>query len=531
MLRRSASPTSPRRQVLIVNCYLDDTRASIGRDRKIPPGMGPPYLAGAMSADLCDVRLYSELYSGPLEDERLLAWPDMLVLTGLTTALDRMRHLAAYARTKNPRVIVVAGGHAVRALPRYCQAFFDYCCQGDVEELREVVRDAFGPDHAAEEMQPRFELAPWIRRLGYVETSRHCNFRCSFCVMTAEDRRYESYDLEQVRRQIRSLGRRDYLILIDNNFFGSDRKSFWAKIELLREFWQQGQFRGWGALVTNDFFLDEDNLARARESGCAGLFSGLESFDTDWLHRSNKTQNTRLDPVELVRRTIDAGIGFSYGLVFDVTTRRLEQIRQELDFLVGCPEIPLPAYLSIAIPMLKTPFFYDCLRQGLLLPNTRIRDLDSSTLSLRPLDPIPEVAGFLRDLQTFRGYRGRALRHTIGFTCRKRSALTPFGIGIAVTNAALLCSRAGVSGSTGRRKRWPRRTHVSSTEVLGSVYKPAFAVDARYAHYFAPTYLTDASGALAEDVSADLAETAPSTEPADSFVRGGRDRKRSMHAS
>src|SRR5262249_56631943 len=103
---------SRRKRVLIVNCYLAETRAGIGRSHKIRRAMGPAYLAGAFSRTLCEVRLHSELFSGPLEDERLLGWPDMLVLTGLTTALDRMRHLTAYARTKNRRVIVVAGGHA-----------------------------------------------------------------------------------------------------------------------------------------------------------------------------------------------------------------------------------------------------------------------------------------------------------------------------------------------------------------------------------------------------------------------------------
>ena len=32
---------------------------------------------------------------------RLLSWPDMLVLTGLTNGFDRMLHLTAYARSKN----------------------------------------------------------------------------------------------------------------------------------------------------------------------------------------------------------------------------------------------------------------------------------------------------------------------------------------------------------------------------------------------------------------------------------------------
>ena len=109
---------SPRKRVLIVNCYFDDSRQPIRRTTKIPQAVGPIYLAGAFARELCDVRCYTELASGPLEDEELLSWPDVLVLTGLTNSFDRMRHLTAYARTKNPRVIVVAGAH--RYVPCRC---------------------------------------------------------------------------------------------------------------------------------------------------------------------------------------------------------------------------------------------------------------------------------------------------------------------------------------------------------------------------------------------------------------------------
>jgi hypothetical protein len=468
--------------------------------------MGPAYLAGTLHRERCEIRLYSELSNGPLEDKKTLAWPDMLVLTGLTTALDRMRHVAAYARTLNPKVVVVAGGHAVRALPKYCAEFFDYCCLGDIEELGEVVEDVFGRGHAAEEIVPRFDLASWLGSIGYVETTRHCNFRCSFCVLTAEGRRYQTYALDDIRRQVAALGRRAYLVLIDNNFYGNDRKSFLARLELLRELGRERWFRGWGALVTNDFFYDEENLRRVREAGCGGLFSGVESLDEGWLQRNNKMQNVRFEPVDMIRKTLEIGIGFSYGLVFDVTTRRVEDFRRELDFIVDCPEIPLPAYLSFSIPILKTPFFYECLRERRILPNTRIRDLDGTTLSLRPLDPIEKVVELIRDLRTFRGYRARALRHTAGFVRRYRKSLGLGPLAIPLINAGLLFAPEGMSGASRRRVRSPRRTHLSSTEVLDEVYTPAFAVNPRYAHYFEPTYLTNAHGELARAVADDLAE-------------------------
>ena len=109
--------------------------------------MTPAFLAGVFSSRLCDIMLYDEVYSGPLEDERILAFPDMLVLTGLNAAFDRMLHITAYVRTKNPNAIVVAGGSAIRALPAYSKNFFDYCCTGDIEQLHEAIEEAFETLH------------------------------------------------------------------------------------------------------------------------------------------------------------------------------------------------------------------------------------------------------------------------------------------------------------------------------------------------------------------------------------------------
>ena len=68
---RIAFPCSPRahlagaqKRVLIVNCYFDDdSREPRPRVRKLPKTMAPVYLAGAFSAELCDVRVYCEMYS------------------------------------------------------------------------------------------------------------------------------------------------------------------------------------------------------------------------------------------------------------------------------------------------------------------------------------------------------------------------------------------------------------------------------------------------------------------------------------
>ena len=513
---RSVAAASPRKRVLIVNCYFDDSRQPIHRTTKIPQAVGPIYLAGAFSRELCEVLCYTELASGPLEDETLLSWPDMLVLTGLTNSFDRMLHLTAYARTKNPKVIVVAGGPPVRSLPALSEKVFDYSCLGDIEELCDVIRESFGREYVADKMVPRYDLAYWLGRIGYVETTRYCNFRCSFCSLTAEGHGYQTYELDHIRQQILASGKRRRMFFLDNNFYGSDRAHFKARLNLIREMRAQGQFNEWGALVTNDFYSKEENLRLIREAGCELLFSGLESFDNDWLKSFNKLQNTKAPQVEMISKSLNAGVVFSYGLMVDVSTRSIADLRRELNFITGTPEITVPSFVTLSIPLLGTPYFYECLRNRTILPDTKLRDMDGTTILQHPVDPMDEVVKFVDDLQSMKGFHGRVLKHAIGFSRLYHRKLTKAQMVLAVGAGLLVCAQPLTTSFTSfgwARKRARPRTYVSSTEPLDHMYTPAFRVDSRFEDYFRPTMVTDKRGELHEDIiTSGLLKTAPTEE-------------------
>jgi hopanoid C-2 methylase len=501
--RKTSKASLPRKRALVVNCYFDDSRQPLRKTTKIPQAVGPIYLAGAFSRELCEVKCYTELASGPLEDEQLLSWPDVLVLTGLTNSFDRMLHLTAYARTKNPKVIVIAGGPTVRALPLLSRKIFDYTCLGDIEELGEVIEAALGPEYVAEVMMPRYDLAYWLGRIGYVETTRYCNFRCSFCSLTAEGHSYQTYKLDYIRNQIIASGKRRRMFFLDNNFYGSDRGHFHARLNLINEMRAQGYFNQWGALVTNDFYSRDENLTRIREAGCELLFSGLESFDNDWLRNFNKLQNTRAPQVDLISRSLNAGIVFYYGLMVDVTTRSVGDLRRELEFITSTPEITIPAFVTLSIPLLGTPYFYECLRNRSLLPETKLRDMDGTTILQKPVDPISEVVKFVDDMQSLRGFQKRVLKHAVGFSRLYRSKLTKTQMLIALGSGLLVCAQPLTTTFTklGWIKKRPRpRTYISTTEPLDQMYTPAFRVDSHFESYFKPTMVTDKQGELHEDI-------------------------------
>jgi hypothetical protein len=499
--------SSSKKRVLIVNCYLDETRRLKGRPHFVPQSVGPAFLAGAFNDLTTELRLYSELYSGPLLDSALLAWPDMLVLTGMTSAYDRLLHLTAYARTLNPGVIVVAGGPSIRQLPAFSRRFFDYCCNGDIEELRHVAEEALGPDHVGEIMRPRFDLIGWMGHVGYVESSRNCNFKCSFCTLTGEGVPYQIYDLEYLRVQLEAVGWRTCILFIDNNFYGNNKDYFRAKVELLKEFHRRRAFGGWAALVTSDFFADDNNLRLAKESGCLGLFSGVESFDRNQIRRFRKNQNLVVPQVEMIQRCLDSGIAFQYGVIFDIHTRTLAELRDEINFITTTPQITLPAFINLSIPILRTPYFYECLDTDAFLPATKLRDMDGNTLVLKPRDSVADVVEFLDGMPTLRGFRAQVLRHIVDFSRLYRRKLTLPQLLSCVGNGALLCLPALAHNHGGLFRRGGehvKRTYVTTTEPEGPLYQPFMRVDSRYEHHFRPTMIIDGAGHLSAEVADDL---------------------------
>lgn len=498
---RGPHPTTPPKKVLTVSLHFDDSHRPVRRKNKLPQGMGAAFLAGAFAPEHCHIKIYSEVYSGPLEDEKLLSWPDMIVLTGLSNCLDRMLHVTAYARSKNKKVIVVAGGPAIRAFPRYASLFFDYCCSGDIEQLLEVVHDAFGAEYVAREMVPRLDLAYWIGHHGHVESSRYCNFRCNFCALTGEGGRYQKYDLAYLEKQFLLMGKRRTVHFIDNNFYGNDRDFFFARLDLIDHYRRKGHFRYWSALVSSDFFYDEENLRQAAATGCTALFSGIESFDNKSLHSYNKRHNTKLPQVELIRRTLTHGIAFWYGLFMDVYRRPVSDIRQEMEFIFSNPAISLPGFLTIPIPLPGTPYFYECLNKRAFLPNTRLRHLDGVTLCMEPLSPLQETIALIQESQHLKRYRLQILGHALSFYRRYRAALNPEKMLYALASNAILTVPSLPSLN---RQQQTAPTHISSTESLESTYSPAFPIDHRYAHYFKATLLTDGQGEINEALAPDI---------------------------
>ena len=504
-------------RILIVNCYSDNHRGARGNPWIVPQSIAPAVLAGMLHPGRVDIRLACEFRNGPFEDLGALQWAELLVLTGLNPAFDRMKQVTAHARTVNPGIVVVIGGPLARMLPTLGRRYFDYVCSGDVEQLAAVVDAVFGPGHAAELPCPRHDLLPGSRIIGYAEASRNCNFRCSFCSMTAEDRKFMAYDLDNVRRQVEALGYRQCIMFLDQNFFGGPRAIFRARMALLGELFAQRKFGGWAALVTADFFTDAGNVALARESGCIGFFSGVESFSRAQVDAFNKKQNLVRPQEEIIRSCLEQGLVFHYGLIFDLVDQTIADVLAETDAIVANPRITLPSFLSFAIPMLGSPLFGSRLREGLLLPNLKLRDMDGRSLLCHSVDPIDKAVAFAASMDQGLLSKRKLAVHAGRFFRHYRATLSTWGLLSALANAwSMSYPRFGSNGRDGIRPGGDgSRTYLASSEPLGSLYRPRIRIPEVYRGHFEPLCVTDGDGELHDDLIDDAASLlTPSGEQA-----------------
>lgn len=495
-----------RPRVLIVNAYLDPWLSATPTKLFVPRAMAPFHLAGFFDPDRVDVRVHDEVYHGALMARKHFAWPDLVIISGLTAMFDRARQLAAYFRHCQPQVITLIGGPMARCFPGLSAQVFDVVCQGDVGDIPEVIEDVLGGDYRAAEPAPRFDLAGNSFGLGFVETSEYCNFACSFCSLTGERRPYRSHTRDWIERQIRAMGKVHAVMVLDNNFYGNNRSNFKERAAILGEHWRRGAFRGWGALVTGDFFKHPENLEIVANNGCISLFSGVESLDPEILRRFNKRQSLSSDPKSLALLCAEYGIAFEYGMIMDFTRQRMAEVDAQIEQLLTDPEIPLPALMSLAIPIVGTPYFEEAAEEGRLMPDLRLSDMDGQKLVEWPVEPVEAVTAFVARMLHMKGRKWALLRHCVQHAMRRRRSYRPEQVLIALLRPLhQYGGRIRMGSPRQMLQDWqePALWYCALNSPLRRAYRPLWPMPSRYASHFEPLMVTDSGGRLSETMLAE----------------------------
>ena len=248
---------------------------------------------------------------------------DLVGITVLTVTAQRAYEIADTYRARGVKVVL--GGIHPSVLPEEARRHADAVVIGEAEgvwpkviedfkgnKLQEVYRQRERPSLVGLPI-PRRDL--FAKKAYYfrntLSTTRGCPYSCAFCTVTSFfGHTYRSRPVEEVLREIESLGKRKFIVFLDDNIVGNPR---FAK-ELFRTLIPY-KIR-WVAQASVTIARDDELLELAAASGCISLFIGFESISPTSLAAMGKKINVVDDYEKVVKRIHSYGIGIHGFFIF-----------------------------------------------------------------------------------------------------------------------------------------------------------------------------------------------------------------------
>lgn len=280
-----------------------------------------------------EVKIVEEEYMELDYDEEC----DVVAISCLTSNAYRGYRIADAFREKGK--IVVMGGIHPSLLPDEALEHADAVVIGEGEGVWEKILDDIESGKLQERYhEPKPDLDRYIPKdfstlskkrmynLVPLQTSRGCPYDCDFCCVTdIFGKKIKLIPIKHVVRDIKESGGRNFIFL-DDNIIGHKKYAkelFTALIPL--------KIR-WVGQSSISFANDIEMMKLARQSGCKGLFIGLES-----VVESNNHQFTKLKSLEDTKRSIKKilrmGIIIQASVIFGFDDDTHETFGQTIKFL------------------------------------------------------------------------------------------------------------------------------------------------------------------------------------------------------
>jgi len=266
-------------------------------------------------------------------------------ITAMTHQAVRAYEIADAFRAKG--IPVVMGGIHPTVLPEEARLHADAVVIGEAEPVWEGLLD----DLLAGRLQGFYRApiptgnrltVPRARReilagrryltTKTLQAGRGCPYDCPFCTVTnyfGNTFRYR--DPEEVLAEVRSFNR-GLMVFLDDNLLGDPER---AKPILAG---MKGLGLRWGGQANLRFAEDPELVRLVAESGCAGIFVGIESVTGS--HANHPKTGSRYTQADLIKRVRDAGIVVEASIIFgfddhdegifEKTARYLEECKPSL---------------------------------------------------------------------------------------------------------------------------------------------------------------------------------------------------------
>jgi radical SAM superfamily enzyme YgiQ (UPF0313 family) len=368
-------------------------------DMKYNKSMIMPQLSLYLLAGLTPLEYEVTIIEEDIEDIDLDEDCDLVGLSCLTSNAPRA-YLLAQEFKKKGKTVVMGGVHPT-ILPDEALQFADSVVIGEAEGVWQQLLEDFKNGRLQKKYnKPCPSLEKYIHikhrraiKKGFfnvvpVMTTRGCPYDCDFCcVHDIFGRKIRHVPVENVVRYIVDSGRKIFMFL-DDNIIGEPKyaKELFRAIKPLKIKWV-GQ-------ASISFVCDTELLRLAAESGCGGLFFGLESVSEYRLEKMRKSIKKIENVEEAIKKVKSFGIHFHASMVFGFDEDTKQTFTETLEFLnknkVGS------ATFNILTPYPGTKIYQQFKKEGRLFTDDW-RYYDHNTVVYKPknLTPVELLAGRL----------------------------------------------------------------------------------------------------------------------------------------
>ena len=305
--------------------------------------------------------------------------------------------LAAYFRAKGKTVI--AGGPHVTFNMEESLQHFDSIAVGETEsflstmlediqknELKKIYKGE--PTDLKKIPTPRFDLLSdnfFIKKV--IQATRGCPFSCSFCTVPVLNPKFRLRPVDDVIKDAS----------YDNFTHWWQRKVVWFwddNLTIDREYITELLTRmkplkkWWLTQASLDIAKDDKLLELMKESGCIGVFLGIESFGKDSLADANKKQNKiesyKIAVASIRKRGIAVMAGFIAGFDHDTTDSIEEMSDRIMEIGIDVP------FLSIMTPFAGTPVYKSLKQNDRILENKGWQFYNGYNVAFKPKQMTPD---------------------------------------------------------------------------------------------------------------------------------------------
>jgi len=390
-------PVSRRHKILFVYPCFPMSFWSFGYIKQIGgfTAVMPP-LGLAILAALTPPEFDVEIVDENIEAIDFDAECDVVALSAMAIQEARLFEVADAFRRRGR--LVCMGGPICNVLPERCRPHCDVLFEGEGEYIWKQFladwREGTHRDHyvQADKIDMRDSPAPRVEllkvdryRLGCVQTTRGCPFKCEFCdIIVTYGRKVRAKPVAHVIAELQQWADHgvDFVTLADDNLVG-DRAYCRQMLRAVAD-WNRARAVPISlfAEMSVDAVRDPELLELCRQANITEMFLGVETPRKAGLRETLKMQNVATDLVSAVKTIQSYGMVTVAGMIIGFDSDDAAIFEDQYAFLqeAGIPIVMLG--LLQAIP--RTPLYERLERTGRL----RSPAQGNNTLSFTNIEPV-----------------------------------------------------------------------------------------------------------------------------------------------